>query len=243
MAATRSYFICTTPRTGSFLLAHALDSTGLAGRPQEYFDPNFEGLWLDRLGITSDAEFFARILPAGTTPNGVFAAKVHWHQFEYLAGKLRAAHGGGPLLDLLGRTFPGLRQVFLTRRHKVRQAVSYYRAIETDRWWSVRGDPAANREPPAPAPPFNYERIDHWVTRLTNFEANWRRHFRVAGVEPFEVAYEDFVGAYEPTVRAILRHLEIPAGEGLTIAPSRLEKQADEVSEEWVRRYQEMRQI
>ena len=139
MPLNRSYFISTTPRTGSFLLAHALDSTGIAGRPQEYFDPNFEELWLERLGISSDAEFFEKILPEGTTPNGVFAAKVHWHQFEYLARKLRAVHGGGPILDLLRDTFPDLRYVFLTRRDKVRQAVSYYRAIETNIWWSFPG--------------------------------------------------------------------------------------------------------
>ena len=170
MPMSRSYFISTTPRTGSFLLAHALDSTGIAGRPQEYFDPNFENLWLERLGIASDAEFFEKVLPEGTTPNGVFSAKVHWHQFEYLAEKLQSVHGDGPILDLLERTFPGLRYVFLTRRDKVRQAVSYYRAIETNVWWSVQTDAVAERGRTAPSPQFDYERIDHWVTRLANFE-------------------------------------------------------------------------
>ena len=101
----------------------------------------------------------------------------------------------------------------------------------------------AERGSTAPAPQFDYERIDHWVTRLSNFEWSWRRHFERAGVKPFEVAYEDFVGAYEPTVLAILRYLEIPVAEGLKIAPPRLEKQADLVSEMWVRRYHEMRQV
>jgi LPS sulfotransferase NodH len=243
MATARSYFISTTPRTGSFLLAHALDSTRIAGRPQEYFDPNFDGLWLERLGISSDAEFFGKILAEGTTPNGVFAAKVHWHQFEYLAGKLRAVHGDGPLFDLLGRTFPDLRYVFLTRRDKVRQAVSFYRAIETKIWWKVRADAPANGDALSPAPPFNYEQIDHWVTRLADFESSWRRHFEKAGVTPFEVAYEDFLGSYETTVVSILRYLELSITDGLTVAPPRLERQADEVTQAWVRRYQEMRQV
>jgi LPS sulfotransferase NodH len=243
MPLNRSYFISTTPRTGSFLLAHALDSTGIAGRPQEYFDPNFETIWLERLLISSDVQLFEKILPAGATPNGVFAAKVHWHQFEYLAGKLGAVHGDGPLLSLLGRTFPDLRYVFLTRRDKVRQAVSYYRAIETNVWWSVRTGAMADRGNVAPTPQFNYEQIDHWVTRLSHFESSWRRHFERAGVTPFEVAYEDFLGAYGPTVLSILRYLELPVTEGLSIAPPRLEKQADEVSEMWVRRYREMRRV
>ncbi len=243
MPLNRSYFISTTPRTGSFMLAHALDSTGIAGRPQEYFDPNFENLWLERLGITSDAEFFGKILPEGTTPNGVFAAKVHCHQFEYLAGKLRAVHGDRPILDLLRTTFPDLRYVFLTRRDKVRQAVSYYRAIATNAWWSAHSDSRADRNTPAPPPEFNYEQIDHWVTRLWEFERNWRQHFDQAGVTPFEVSYEEFVANYEPTVLAILRYLELPITEAMGIAPPRLEKQADELSEAWVRRYWEMRQV
>ncbi len=33
-----SYLICATPRSGSTLLCEALDNTGLAGHPKEYFE-------------------------------------------------------------------------------------------------------------------------------------------------------------------------------------------------------------
>ena len=36
-APTVSYLICSTPRTGSSLLCDALTATGVAGRPEEYF--------------------------------------------------------------------------------------------------------------------------------------------------------------------------------------------------------------
>lgn len=35
---TRSYLVCATPRSGSTLLCEGLESTGLAGRPREYFE-------------------------------------------------------------------------------------------------------------------------------------------------------------------------------------------------------------
>src|ERR1700728_2167400 len=38
MTPTRSYLVCATPRSGSTLLCHALDQTGVAGRPEEYFE-------------------------------------------------------------------------------------------------------------------------------------------------------------------------------------------------------------
>src|SRR5215213_3769543 len=34
---THSYLICTTPRSGSTLLCELLEGTGVAGRPDEYF--------------------------------------------------------------------------------------------------------------------------------------------------------------------------------------------------------------
>src|SRR5688572_2189063 len=34
----RSYLVCATPRSGSTLLCHLLDQTGVAGRPEEYFE-------------------------------------------------------------------------------------------------------------------------------------------------------------------------------------------------------------
>src|SRR6187399_2354626 len=34
----RSYVVCATPRSGSTLVCHALADTGVAGRPEEYFE-------------------------------------------------------------------------------------------------------------------------------------------------------------------------------------------------------------
>jgi LPS sulfotransferase NodH len=36
--AERSYLVCATPRSGSTLVCHALSDTGVAGRPEEYFE-------------------------------------------------------------------------------------------------------------------------------------------------------------------------------------------------------------
>src|SRR3954464_9749883 len=38
MPPTLSYLVCATPRSGSTLLCHLLDRTGLAGHPEEYFE-------------------------------------------------------------------------------------------------------------------------------------------------------------------------------------------------------------
>lgn len=38
MIPDRSYLVCATPRSGSTLVCHALGETGVAGRPEEYFE-------------------------------------------------------------------------------------------------------------------------------------------------------------------------------------------------------------
>ncbi len=38
MQPQRSYLVCATPRSGSTLVCHALTETGVAGRPEEYFE-------------------------------------------------------------------------------------------------------------------------------------------------------------------------------------------------------------
>jgi len=38
MQPHRSYIVCATPRSGSTLVCHALEETGVAGRPEEYFE-------------------------------------------------------------------------------------------------------------------------------------------------------------------------------------------------------------
>ena len=243
--ASRTYFIATGPRTGGFLLAEALESTQIAGSPREYFDPVFQEQWCSREAINSDTNYYEKVLTAGTTPNGVFGAKVLWHQFEHLMIKLRLIDGHGLSdLELLRRMFPDLRYLFLTR-DKIRQAVSYDRAIRSGVWWSIPTESNGKGETPTPAsviaPPFDFEQIDEWVTRLMEFESNWRRHFKRTGIQAFELAYEDLLESYESTVRSVLRYLDLPVSAGLQVAPPRLQKQADDVTEEWVRRYQELK--
>jgi trehalose 2-sulfotransferase len=112
IAPQRSYLICATQRSGSTLLCELLKSTGVAGRPEEYFEAEFatgvpphprrflEGLpptgagvrrnvsppeapWYSSLqGITSYREHLERTVRLGTTDNGVFGAKLMFNQLE-----------------------------------------------------------------------------------------------------------------------------------------------------------------
>jgi LPS sulfotransferase NodH len=122
-----SYIICTAPRTGSTLLAEALKATGCAGRPAEYFDihAHNEQYWIRTLGIRNDAEYIEKVVEAGTTSNGVFGLKVHFHQLRAVHAKLLAAAQSekvnGPAMSveaLLRARFGEPRYIWLMRRNK-----------------------------------------------------------------------------------------------------------------------------
>jgi LPS sulfotransferase NodH len=82
--------------------------------------------------------FLARVRQMATTENGVLCIKVHWHHLTSALNLLRiAATPSEVALQVLAEWFPNPRYVLLSRRNKLRQAISYYRAIRTDAWSSL----------------------------------------------------------------------------------------------------------
>ena len=71
-----SYLICATPRCGGYLLFEALENTGLAGSPGEYFWEDER--WAKKWGATDYTDFLDKVKEKSTTPNGVFGTKLMW---------------------------------------------------------------------------------------------------------------------------------------------------------------------
>jgi trehalose 2-sulfotransferase len=266
-APDRSYLICSTPRTGSSLLCDALTDTGVAGRPEEYFQfrartgfprrprEYFEGAedteifdilgprtWVEQDESRYDPSRFERYedylawaLEAGTTPNGVFGAKVMWGYFNGFVTGLRWAVPGRQRLavsELAPSVFPSLRYLWVTRRDKVRQAVSLWRALQT--WsWSSDQNPAGARGHLA----YSHAAIAHLIGDIEAHEREWRAYFRECAVEPLTIVYEEFAVRYEDTVREILRYLDVSEADAAPIVAPTRGRQSDDLSREWADRY------
>jgi trehalose 2-sulfotransferase len=233
-----SYLICATPRSGSFLLCEALKNTGLAGQPEEYFWRNDEPFWKELWRISSYADYVAGAISQGTTPNGVFGAKIMWGYVDDFVDKLHSIPGyeDRPVAELLSTVFPNLHYIWMTRRDKVRQAISFERAIQTNVW-------AMNDETPPLIGElhFDFARIDALVHLIEAHEVAWHHYFIENGITPVTVVYEEFVAAYEQTAIQILHELRVPVPEPLQFAPRRMRRQADALSEEWTQHYHELK--
>ena len=285
MTAKRSYLICTTPRSGSTLVCQALKATGVAGRPEEYFEAlrqtgrprrpeqYFVGVddqsILDHLGergVADDPQarsplwsrtaydrYVEWAMEVGTTPNGVFAAKLMWGYFGDFAGLLRNVprFRDLPLADLLPAVFPEVTFVRVVRANKIRQAVSLWKAVQTATW--RQEDSAREVEEDTASPGytsflqehrpqlrFHYRAIAHLLDEILVEEASWDAFFEHCGVDPILVLYENFAGDPEASTLNLLKRMGLDAPPDFEFEP-RMKRQSDALNDDWTRRYGELR--
>lgn len=69
------YTIWFSQRTGSTLLCKALEATGIAGTPNEWFYK-----WIRDQDVSDPTELQIRLWESGSTPNGVFGLKHSFYE-------------------------------------------------------------------------------------------------------------------------------------------------------------------
>jgi LPS sulfotransferase NodH len=234
----RCYVVCTIPRSGSNLLTDGLRATRQAGMPKQFFLPKSEPRYGAELGLDPDADYpgYVRgIVNAKTTRNEVFGFKLmSWYLDDFLA-RLRATRAFGDAatddLTILHNAFPRLRFVHIVRRHRLRQALSTARALQTG-LWKVQEGKTALREPQ-----FDAELIEQSLHEAERQEMIWDSFFRRTGIAPFQVEYEELCRDYESTIRGVLDFLKISLPRGARVGPPVTIRQADELSRIWEERF------
>jgi LPS sulfotransferase NodH len=215
--------------------------SSLPRQPREYFQdldaPDVIELLAPvekRAASTETTEdWWARILAEGSTSNGVWGGKIMWGHTEDFLARARELPGmSGADLDTALRDLlddPAL--VFVTRRDKVAQAVSLWRAVQTRSWRSA--------EPPSgDSVIYDFTAIDHLVSQLESDERSWIQWFARTGRRPLEVTYDRLDSAPSDAVELVLRALGLPGG-GVTVP--RLTRQRDDLSTAWIERYRQER--
>jgi LPS sulfotransferase NodH len=224
-----SYFICGTPRSGSWFLAGLLASTGVAGRPHEWFFKDTEEANRRAWGVSHFSDYLGRVRDAGTTPNGVFGSKLMWGQMEELVTRL-GQRGEGPTdRSLIERHFAHPRFVWIWREDVAAQAVSWAKAIQTGRWhhWNA-SDPSAVLV-------YDREQIEALAREVVDTNARWRTWFAANEIQPLAVRFEDLVASRIALTREVLEYLGI-ALQRIAVA-ERTIKTSDYINAEWLGRY------
>ena len=244
MQPTISYLICTTPRSGSNLLCEALAETGVAGKPGEFFWRDFQPAWSKEWAVSDPSDYLHKAIDHGSTANGVFGAKlmIYGGYIEDVVDVIQRLpeHKGADVsvAELFARAFPNLHYVWLTRRNKLRQAVSHVRATQTGVWVKDKqpGDSLTK------GPEFDFDALDRAVQETVMQEAAWQELMSGAGISPLVVVYEDFVISIRETVKSILQFLGVSTPSELNLSGMKMQKQADKLTDEWVERYLTLRE-
>jgi LPS sulfotransferase NodH len=224
-----SYFVCGTPRCGSWMLCGLLASTGVAGRPHEWFWRDTEEANRRAWGVSDDSEYVARVREAGTTPNGVFGAKLMWAQVDDLIARLRRLGDAASPKALIAQHFPRPSFVWIEREDIAAQAVSWAKAIQTGRWhhWDSPS--------PQAAPTFDRRRIETLAAEVAEGNEGWRAWFATNEIDPLAVRFEDLISDPVGVTRTVLGFLGIAAHDApvteLTVRTS------DRLNEEWLQRF------
>jgi len=197
-------------------------STGLAGCPNEHFNPWHMG---DATNYFPDdliygPEHIQKLAPKYTTSNGVFGTKAHFLQVINFVG-----------LDRLESLYPApLKYISLRRQDVTKQGISLARAIQTNSYHSGMK--------PTKEPVYNYYQIMQCIREIRIDAKGWETYFQQRRIDPYRVVYEEFVNHQQETVRGILEYLGIDIPLDIQIAATTQQKQADSITEEWVEKYE-----
>lgn len=229
MKPARSYVICCVQRTGSWLLAHTLASTGYAGRPSDYFDEEERKTHTREWSLPAGdlADYARGVRDHATTPNGVLGSKLMWNDFDWLRSAISPPAGTDAGLEFMRMAFGDPQFVWLRRRDKVRQGISWWRAGVTGQW-ALRPDQEAGR------PALDVERILPLVRFAQQCEDGWRQWFASTGILPCEVVYEDLVQDRLTVANRVLGFLRLPRLTPEALPPVRYRRQADSLTDRYV---------
>lgn len=219
----KKIFICSTPRSGSYLLCRHMINAGL-GVPHEYFNPIVMHQIAPRLGLEKELdgltwwprgrrdrlllrrrgepaaeraflEKYLNVLFRKRCRGGVFAGKIHFRDFRRT------------LDNPVGRSLlQGGFFIYLYREDLLRQAVSEHFAQLTGRWGI---DDAITTEPATQPNFFDAPAIDRILNDLSDQDRGWRRYLARNGVAPLSISYEKLCEDPFSFVEAIARRIGI----------------------------------
>ncbi len=237
----QSYRIWFSQCNGSTLLCKMLELTGVAGAPGEFFNTMDNQSLSEKYQVSTFEALQKAIWSRGTGHNGVFGMKHSLHRIRYEKiyielKQLRNIPSDQEIHEeeLLSPFFPNCKHIFLTRRNKIRQAVSWWKAIQ-DNNWHIKAEDTYTTDPEFYDKRYNYDAIKHLLQEATLRECAIQAYFTKFNIKPLTLVYEDMIPDMHTTIIQVLDYLNI-SGDPV-IQENYYQPTANEQSEIWVQRF------
>jgi len=209
--------LLTVPRSGSEWLGSLANAAGTMGR---------FGEWLDLYHHTAKPQSFHElersVFKLGTSANRRFAIKL----FPIHLRETHDRFGTDFLFEMLSKHEIGL--VFLERRDRLRQAISYHRGNVSKKWTSRLEGTGASAD-------YDFAAILRSYAHLEDGYRFWSKYLGMMGLPYKHVVYEQVLEDPAPFVEIVAAYMDVapPA----QVATSALKIQRDDLTEEWAVRF------
>jgi len=222
----KTYVIASSRRTGGTMLCNMLRKTGGLGFPREYIQEKFTVL-ADQKRIKAGT-VIVDAMKANQTPNGIFGISTHWSSLEkfkqFVFPSLNREEQ-----TLVEDLYHNSSYIYLTRKNKIRQAISDWRAVNTGVFNIQLNDKDAVKEKYSEQISYNYKLIKRHLKNFIKEDEEWKKFFQRNNIVPIKISYEEMVQEPEETVSRIASHLGIEF-EKLCVMPD-TRKLSDEYTE------------
>ncbi len=204
-------------RSGSSWLCELCNSTGVLGKSSEWIDAQHVGVSPTSM---SGEKYLDAVVDAGSTPNGFFALKifprhVHWFQIQY----------GFDLIEHL-RNVHDVQLVVVERRDRIKQAISFSKALQTKSWSSEQTQKRTAQ--------YDFDQICRCYFMVSRSYEFWKSYLDLKQLAHQHFFYEDMIPEPDIFVQTIAKHADVAMP--LDYSTERL-IQSDRTSGEWEKRF------
>jgi LPS sulfotransferase NodH len=214
----RGYAVCTSGRSGSNLLCQYLASTGVLGRPLEFFNAAARRMFGFPDYPEEPDKQIEWALTAGATANGVYGVKVFPAQIDRIGASIPWS-----------RMLPNLAFAFLRRRDVLGQAISNLRATQTQQWRSTMT--------PQGVATYDGDRIYVHLRDAVREYARWDAFFARNAIAPTTIWYEGMLVDPQAAVDKIAAVFGLAGQAPIAPADVDLRMQRDALNAEWRARF------
>jgi LPS sulfotransferase NodH len=243
----KSYIICSTSRSGSTLLCDLLTDSGVAGRPNSFFMPEFYREWAREFNISTDTwdsehefdqSYLSAVLKYGADKTNVFGMRLMWKSFAELSKRLGTFFPDEDSDSARFRSaFETPCYIYLSRENKVAQAVSTLKAVQTGLWHIHADGTERERLKPKQDAVYDERALSQQVAECEKHDAAWVDWFSQQNIEPVCITYESLSKNPQATLEVILSVLGLDPTIAQTIAPN-TSILSDSESRNWVARFE-----
>jgi len=243
MKPSKFYAIWFSQRNGSTLLCKALEMTNVLGKPDELFLLKPNETLLAKYNAENYQILQDKIYDLGSSANGVFGIKLNAPKKENdpLINELKLFPNARSKSHLISnsavwdKVFPSCKHIFLTRQNKVRQSVSWWKAIMTNEWHRKAGEQTQVNDSKL-ADKYNFDAIKHLLVETTIRESKIQAFLEEGNSSSLTIVYEDFMDDYGETIKQIGEYVGVDIDD-TSISLPHFSKLADEISDDWTERF------